>query len=162
MTRSPASSISAATPSVAVSETRIVQRGLGAGTIVFHVGTPIKRLSPDELEERRRLGLCFNCDEPYGRGHNRTCKHLFLLDLAEADDTDSPETADKQATEAADPVISLHTIAGVHTRETMRVPVSLAGAACTALLDSGSTHNFISEIAAACTGSSLHHEPACK
>ncbi|WVZ95671.1 hypothetical protein U9M48_041405 [Paspalum notatum var. saurae] len=26
-------------------------------------GRTVKRLSPDEMDERRRLGLCFNCDE---------------------------------------------------------------------------------------------------
>jgi len=27
------------------------------------------------MAERRRSGLCFNCDEPFSRGHK--CKHLF-------------------------------------------------------------------------------------
>ncbi|WVZ87490.1 hypothetical protein U9M48_034121 [Paspalum notatum var. saurae] len=29
-----------------------------------------KRLSTEEQAERRRLGLCYNCNEPYTRGHN--------------------------------------------------------------------------------------------
>ena len=36
-------------------------------------GRPVKRLSQAEMEERRRLGLCFNCNEKFGRGHNRVC-----------------------------------------------------------------------------------------
>jgi len=44
----------------------------------------IRRLTPDEMEERHRLSLCFNCDEKYVRGHNMTCKRLFLLELSEA------------------------------------------------------------------------------
>ena len=51
----------------------------------------MKRLSQLEMEEERRLGLCFNCNEKFGRGHNHVCKHIFLLDLAEADDDDDPE-----------------------------------------------------------------------
>jgi len=39
------------------------------------------RLSPAEQQERRSQGLCFNCDEPYVRGH--VCQRLFYL---EADD----------------------------------------------------------------------------
>ena len=31
-------------------------------------GRPVKRLSQAEQEERRRLGLCYNCDEKYTRG----------------------------------------------------------------------------------------------
>jgi len=54
-------------------------------------GRQVKRLSQSEMEERRRLGLCFNCNEKFGRGHNRVCKHIFLLDLAEDDDDDDPE-----------------------------------------------------------------------
>jgi hypothetical protein len=37
-----------------------------------------RRLTPDEMVERRRLGLCFNCNEKYTRGHNRFCRHIFL------------------------------------------------------------------------------------
>jgi hypothetical protein len=36
-----------------------------------------RRLSPAEQQERRRKGLCFNCDEPYERGH--VCQRLFYL-----------------------------------------------------------------------------------
>lgn len=38
-------------------------------------GQPIRRLSQSEMEERRRLGLCFNfnCNEKFARGHNRVC-----------------------------------------------------------------------------------------
>jgi hypothetical protein len=31
-------------------------------------GQPVKRLTQAEQEERRRLGLCYNCDEKFGRG----------------------------------------------------------------------------------------------
>jgi hypothetical protein len=51
-------------------------------------GRPVKRLTQAEQEERRRLGLCYNCDEKYGRGHNRVCKRLFLLDSVEEEDGD--------------------------------------------------------------------------
>jgi len=34
-------------------------------------GRQVKRLSQAEMEVRRRLGLCFNCNEKFGRGHNR-------------------------------------------------------------------------------------------
>jgi hypothetical protein len=39
--------------------------------------TPIKRLSPEELQARRDKGLCYNCEERYQRGHR--CKRLFNL-----------------------------------------------------------------------------------
>lgn len=38
---------------------------------------------PAEQQERRRQGLCFNCDEPYVRGHH--CKRLFYLESSDFD-----------------------------------------------------------------------------
>ena len=62
------------------------------------------------------MGLCFNYNEKFGRGHNRFCKHIFLLDLAEADDDNDPE----QTNTAVDsPIISLLAMAGVRSSETM-------------------------------------------
>jgi hypothetical protein len=47
-----------------------------------------RRLTSEEQAERRRLGLCFNCDEKYSRGHNRFCRRIFFVDGVEIDDTD--------------------------------------------------------------------------
>jgi len=33
---------------------------------------PIKRLTPTQLQERRALGLCYNCDEKFTPGHKCT------------------------------------------------------------------------------------------
>ncbi|KAM3243961.1 hypothetical protein ACQJBY_055715 [Aegilops geniculata] len=111
-------------------------------------GRPIKRLSQTEMEERRRLGLCFNCNEKFGRGHNRVCQRIFLLDLAPDDDNDDTASAIDDAS-PADPRISLHAISGVRTSETMQMHITLGGVSLLALIDSGSTHNFIAEEAAA-------------
>jgi hypothetical protein len=42
---------------------------------------PFRRLSPAEQLKRRRQGLCYNCDEPYVRGH--VCQRLFYLESAD-------------------------------------------------------------------------------
>ena len=83
-------------------------------------GRQVKRLSQSKMEERRRLGLYFNCNEKFGRGHNRVCKHIFLLDLAEADDDDDPEQIDAAVNS---PLISLLAMAGVRSSETMQVRI---------------------------------------
>jgi hypothetical protein len=57
------------------------------------------------------------------------------------------------------PTFSLHAIAGVRATDTMQIDVNLAGHAFIALLDSGSTHNFISESTAQRTGLPLQHRP---
>ena len=110
-------------------------------------GRPVKRLTQAEQEERRRLGLCYNCDEKFSRGHNRVCKRLFLLEGVVEDDEDVEEGAIETS-----PHFSLHAIAGVHFSDTMQIQVALGDTSLIALLDSGSTHNFISEAAAQRTG----------
>jgi hypothetical protein len=70
-------------------------------------GHHIKRLTQAEQEERRRLGLCYNCDDKFTRGHNRVCKCLFLLEgFEEEDDGAATETTEDVGTEDA-PVFSL-------------------------------------------------------
>lgn len=62
-----------------------------------------------------------------------------------ADGEDGVATGDNDAlpSKKAAPVISLHAIAGIRMEDTMSVPVYIHGHCLTALLDSGSTHNFI-------------------
>jgi hypothetical protein len=93
--------------------------------------------------ERRRLGLCFNCDEQYTRGHK--CPKLFYLEVADSDE-DTTGSQGQQAPE--EPLISLHAIAGVRSDDTMQVRVLVQEKEFTALIDTGSTHNFFSAHAA--------------
>jgi hypothetical protein len=57
------------------------------------------------------------------------------------------------------PVFSLQALAGVAFTDTMKLEVGLGSASLVALLDSGSTHNFISEAAARRSGLPLQHRP---
>ena len=41
---------------------------------------PLQRLSPTQMEVRRRNGLCFNCDEKFQPGHHYKSAKLFLLE----------------------------------------------------------------------------------
>jgi hypothetical protein len=96
-------------------------------------GRPVKRLTQAEQEERRRLGLCFNCDEKYSRGHNKFCKRLFLLDSILDDDADEAAGEDEPVPEA--PVFSLHAVAGVPSGNTLLLRVTLGVASLIALVD---------------------------
>ncbi|WVZ59355.1 hypothetical protein U9M48_009508 [Paspalum notatum var. saurae] len=114
-----------------------------------------RRLTTEEQAERRRLGLCYNCNEPYSRGHNRVCRRLFFIAGVELDE--EPAGAEQDDVEA--PVFSLHAMAGVTLYDTMQVRAFLGTAAVLALLDTGSTHNFIAEHAARCSGLPIQPRP---
>ncbi|XP_066341713.1 uncharacterized protein [Miscanthus floridulus] len=100
--------------------------------------------------ERRRLGLCFNCNEPYSRGHNRVYRRIFYLNGVEITAADEEPAGDDQQDGA--PVFSLRAVAGMPICDSMQVRVSLGATTLVALLDTGSTHNFIAEDAARRTG----------
>lgn len=89
---------------------------------------PTKKLSPVEIAERHL---------------KKMCKQLFVIEVAR-DDYEEAETSEPE------PVISLHVLTGIQRRavRTMQVSVTVGGSSFTALLDSGSTRNFI-DIAAA-------------
>jgi hypothetical protein len=123
---------------------------------------PFKRLSPAEMTERRKLGLCYNCDEPYVKGHK--CPHLFYLEVTdytveEPADDDRPPPA-PAAFDPDEPLISLHAITGIRTEETMQLYVSIGNEQFIALLDSGSTSNFVSLDVAHRTKLAFDHCPS--
>jgi len=106
------------------------------------------------MAKRRQQGLCYNCDEQYIRGHK--CPKLFYLEVTDFDDLDDTEHTSTEEHEDQPPVISLHAIAGLTTNDTMKVNVKIGESVLCALLDSGSSSNFISLEAADHIGLHLH------
>nr|QHU79743.1 hypothetical protein [Oryza coarctata] len=114
-----------------------------AVTVVGHL---VKRLSQAEQKERRRLGLCYNCNEKYTRGQNHVCGRLFYIsdvEIADLDDAAATEAPDTKA-----PVFSLHAVTGVPICDIMQISMSLGATTLVVLLDTGSTHNFIAKATA--------------
>jgi hypothetical protein len=133
----------AVTPMQLVRPPRVLPSAPGVATVDSSSGgSPVfKKLTVAELEDRRSKGLCFNCDEKYVRGHR--CKRLFYIESADEDDEDEGDNLQ----------ISLLAITGVRTSDTMQLLVRVGEHELVALLDSGSTHNFINEELAAQLGS---------
>ena len=95
------------------------------------------------------MGLCYNCDEQYIRGHK--CARLFYLEASDYIVEEPDDTEDDPAAppfDPAAPMISLSAITGIRAEKTMQLHVHIGAHQFTALLDSGSTHNFISTQAA--------------
>jgi hypothetical protein len=118
---------------------------------------PRRRLCREEQEERRRLGLCFNCNEKYFRGHNRTCCRIFYVEGVELDAADAAPEAVDPAADAT--VLSLHVVVGVQACGTMQIRVKVGAATLVALLNTGSTHNFIGEEATVRTSLQIRARP---
>jgi hypothetical protein len=100
------------------------------------------------MAQRRADGLCYNCDEKFVVGHR--CKKLFVLEFTESDDEEAvDEEIECSALTATydSPGISLHaiTVTGVRVQgvQTVKLFVSVGDVVAVALLDSGSSHNFI-------------------
>ena len=93
---------------------------------------PFKRLSPEEMAECRKQGLCYNYDEQYVHGYK--CARLFYLEASdyiveEPDDADE-EPAALAATNQLPfnpdaPMISLSAITGIRTEDTMQLYIQI-------------------------------------
>jgi hypothetical protein len=76
-------------------------------------------MSLQEQEERRRQGLCFNCNKRYSRGHNCVCKRIFYIHGIELDLADDAIAGDDQNTETV--MFSLHVVTGVAVCNTVQL-----------------------------------------
>ncbi|GMY23925.1 hypothetical protein FCV25MIE_19166 [Fagus crenata] len=104
---------------------------------------PLKRLTPTELKERREKGLCYNCNERFVPGHR--CKKLFVIEACSEEEDNDSDMELEELEEIETPCISLHAMRGRDGPETMRVVGLIQAVPTTILLDSGSSHNFVSE-----------------
>jgi hypothetical protein len=108
----------------------------------------VMRLSPAKIAQRRKYGKCFHCDELFSQGHKQQCKQQFVIEVL------TDDINDEQQTNGAKPIISIHALTGIQPRagRTMQVDILINGAMLWALLDSGSTHNFMDSEAAVRAG----------
>ncbi|XP_042499867.1 uncharacterized protein LOC122078063 [Macadamia integrifolia] len=121
---------------------------------------PIKRLTANEMHERRSKGLCYNYNECFIPVHR--CKKLFLIEGCDAEEEEEELPPEQDAFGAVEgvPEISLHAICGVRALETMRITGRLLRVVVTIQVDFGSTHNFLSlKLEKKVRLSPTHHQP---
>ncbi|KAM0891817.1 hypothetical protein ACQ4PT_026120 [Festuca glaucescens] len=67
-------------------------------------GSRFRRLTTEEMADRRQKGLCFNCPEKFSKSHKCSMKGVFLLELnGEASDDDLEDHVE----------VSLHALTGI-------------------------------------------------
>jgi hypothetical protein len=104
-----------------------------------------------EIAQCRKDGKCFHCDEFFIHGHKEHYKCLFSIEAV------FDEECVGDPLNGGEPTISIHALTGIQPRtgRTMHVHVHIAGTLLIALLDMGSTHNFIDTDAATHAGLAL-------
>lgn len=80
---------------------------LPSSNLAHAKGPTMKRLNHEELKERRRRRLFFNCDEIFVPGHK--CKRLFYIEGYFPDEEDIEEGEEEEEEEEL--VISIHALA---------------------------------------------------
>jgi hypothetical protein len=105
------------------------------------------RLTPQQLEERKAKGLCFNCDNKYSKGHKCGEKKLFYIDCEEEEEQEQEPSQDENveaiSSEELTPMISCNALARISTPQTLKIEGYIKKKKVIVLIDSGSTHNFI-------------------
>jgi hypothetical protein len=105
------------------------------------------RLTPQQLEERKEKGLCFNCDNKYSKGHKCGEKKLFYIYCEEKEEQEQEPSQDENieaiSSEELTPTILCNALAGINTPQTLKIEGYIKNKKVIVLIDYGSTHNFI-------------------
>lgn len=131
------------------------------GMVETKPSIPIKRITPAQMDERRKKGLCYNCDEKWRPGHKCRNAKLFLLEgielvygencgvkITELDEEVDSKVGNKidrsmKNSQNEEVEITLYALTRTPTPSTMRVKGRVSGDRLVILVDTGSTHNFV-------------------
>ena len=110
------------------------------------------------MEERKKKGLCYNCDDKWGPGHKYKSAKIFLLEgIKLVPDSQSRVKITELKEEFGSPInerqntstnseevkITLYALIGTPILGAIRISGKINGVSLAVLLDTGSTHNFI-------------------
>jgi hypothetical protein len=107
------------------------------------------RLTPQQLEERKEKGLCFNCDSKYSKGNKCGEKKLFYIDCEEEEEqeqeqeTTQDENVEEISSEELTPTISCNALDGINTPQTLKIERYIKKKKVIVLIDFDNTHNLI-------------------
>uniref|UniRef100_A0A2N9HVX1 Integrase catalytic domain-containing protein n=1 Tax=Fagus sylvatica TaxID=28930 RepID=A0A2N9HVX1_FAGSY len=110
-------------------------------------GISVQKLTPMQMSERRKQGLCYHCDEKWNPNHKCMKRRVYVIEEIEEGgvevESDSEEYDEVIEVEEAEPGITLNALLGSPAPKTMRVICKINNNRAVILLDTGSTHNFL-------------------
>lgn len=147
-------------PNYGQSPTANKDKGYAGKTTTHHnrVKPPFRRLTPAEIEQRRAAGLCYRCDEKYHRNHKCPKPELTVLVMYDNGEEEEFKEEPCELQEGEDEVeavvaeVSISSVVGLSSSRTMKLKGRIGGEEAVVLIDSGASHNFLSEKMAAKLG----------
>lgn len=116
----------------------------------------VQKVSPAEMVERRKQGLCYYCDDKYSPRHKCKEPKFFQIDVTDLssseeapplkgleDEVEETQQENEVPATPKEPVISLHALAGISSPQTLKIRGFIKHRPIVVLIDSGNTHNFI-------------------
>ncbi|KAJ0907444.1 putative aspartic peptidase domain superfamily [Helianthus annuus] len=106
---------------------------------------PFHKLTPEQIQQRRKEGLCFRCPARYFPGHSCSPpQFLLIVDHGDSDPPDHEPPSDSSVVDTPT-FMSLSPAAffGMSSPQTLRLQGFILGKPVTVLVDCGSTHNIM-------------------
>jgi len=133
-------------PTTASSHTTVPPKPHQPSTTKF----PIKKLNQTQVQERRALGLCYNCDEKVTPGHKCSIGRFLLL-LVEDENEEVKLDCDQIPVEEPEPLdqpdtyfqLSPQAVTGQFSPQTLKFQGWICGKPVIVLVYTGSTHNIL-------------------
>ncbi|XP_061346531.1 uncharacterized protein LOC133292167 [Gastrolobium bilobum] len=107
--------------------------------------TPYRKLSHEEMQKKRDMGICYTCDEKWNSRHR--CKGKLFLMIGDSEELETE--AEEHIVWQPDPVpeeshvAAIHSLAGERHPRALQFHVEIKGRLVPVLVDSGSSHCFV-------------------